>query len=63
MEVILLDKLNVNSVSVLYDKNGERGRVSYRNSPEQRQKMEEEVPQPYKSVILLMFGETTTMED
>ena len=42
---------------------GEPWRRAYVNSISGRQQVENEVPEPYKSVIMLMFGDSPTVSD
>jgi hypothetical protein len=42
---------------------GEPWRRAYVNSIRGRKQIEAEVPEPYKSVIMLMFGDTPTVDD
>jgi hypothetical protein len=42
---------------------GEPWRRAYVNSTQGRQQVQSEVPEPYKSVIMLMWGNTPTVTD
>lgn len=71
-EKITLDMLSKDSVSlekrqyIIQDGKeytvGEPWRSTYYNSVSGRQQVQEEVPEPYKSVIMLLWGDTPTFE-
>ena len=73
MEKITLDMLTTNGVSVkkqqyiTQDKKqyviGEPWRRAYVNSITGRQQVENEIPEPYKSVIFLMWGNEPTVSE
>jgi len=73
IEKITLDMLTENSVSIKKQKyivdNGEEypvgqpWRRAYVNSERGRQQVQEEVPEPYRSAIFAVWGDTPTIED
>ncbi len=73
IEKITLDMLTQNSVSVKKQQYivqdgkeyaiGEPWRRAYVNSTQGRKQVENEVPEPYKSVVLLMWGDTPTVTE
>jgi len=73
IEKITLDMLTENSVSIKKQKyivdNGEEypvgqpWRRAYVNSERGRQQVQEEVPEPYRSAIFVVWGDTPTIED
>lgn len=73
MEKITLDMFTKDSVSVkrqeyIVQDNVEYAtnnniRKSYSNSTSSRQELEEEVPDPYKNIILMMWGDEPTVGD
>ena len=73
IEKITLDMLTQDSVSLKKQKYtvvdgkeypvGEPWRRAYVNSTQGREQVNEEVSEPYKSVIMLMWGDTPTMTD
>lgn len=73
IEKYTLDMLNQDSVSVKKQTYidsmgqeypiGEPWRRAYVNSTQGRKQVENEVPEPYKSVILLMWGDTPTVTE
>jgi hypothetical protein len=72
MEKITLDMLNEYNVSVKTDKyvnlNGEdilvsTHRKTYDNSINGRMKVQEELPELYKSVVMMMWGEEPLLSD
>jgi hypothetical protein len=68
-EKISLEMLNINNVIVLYqtlDSDGyvlKNHRVGYDNSLTGRKRVEEEVVEPYKSVIFMMWGDEPTINE
>jgi hypothetical protein len=73
VEKITLDMLTQDSVSLKKQQYtivngveypiGEPWRRAYINSTQGRQQVNVEVPEPYKSVIMLMWGNTPTVTD
>lgn len=73
IEKITLNWLNENSVSVKKQKYIEQNGVEYEieqpwrrayvNSIHGREQVQDEVSEPYKSVILLMWGDKPTVDD
>ena len=65
--------LTQDSVSVkkqqFFEQNGQQYEIgypwrrAYTNSISGRKQVQEEVPEPYKSVIMLMFGDSPTVSD
>jgi len=67
-EKITLDMLTPNDVSVMRRQytaiNGvEQWRRAYVNSPSGRQQVQDEVPEPYRSAIFAVWGETPTISE
>ena len=65
-----LDRLNQDSVSVLYQKFTDEGeqlgssaRKAYVNSIRGRQKVKEELPSPQKEAIFSVWGDTPTVDE
>lgn len=72
MEEIYIDLLTRDYVNIRKKKTIEQDgilynvtnwRTSYKNSPIGRDKVEEEVPEPYKIAILAVWGDKPTRED
>ena len=73
MEKITLDMLTQDSVSIKRQEyivqdgveyaTSNNIRKSYSNSTSSRQELEEEVPDPYKAIILMMWGDEPTVGD
>lgn len=42
---------------------GENARTAYQNSPNSRANLLEVLPEPYKSAVLAVWGNTTTLKD
>ena len=57
--MIRIDRLTLNSVSVLF----EDYRRSYENSPSGRLQANNEVPEPYKAAIFAVWGDTPTVDE
>jgi hypothetical protein len=72
-EKITLDMLTPNDVSVMRRQYtaingveqpvGEPWRRAYVNSPSGRQQVQDEVPEPYRSAIFAVWGETPTISE
>jgi hypothetical protein len=73
IEKITLDMLTQDSVSIkkqqYIEQNGQKYEVgqpwrkAYVNSTQGRKQIQSEVPDPYKSVVMLMWGDTPTVVD
>lgn len=67
MEKISLEMLSINNVIILYQTVDDDGyvlrnhRVGYDNSITGRKRVSEEVSEPYKSVIFMMWGDESTV--
>lgn len=72
-ETITIDALNKNSVSIKRQKTitsdgetyeiGDPHRCAYVNSASGREQIAAEVPDPYLSAVLAVWGDTPTIED
>jgi hypothetical protein len=73
IEKITLDMLTQDSVSIKKQQYivqngveypvGQPWRSSYVNSTQGRQEVENEVAEPYKTIIFMMWGDTATIEE
>lgn len=68
-ERIVLDRFTKNDVSIITEKVNEVGfvvevhRVSYENSVIGRELVERNVPELYKSIIFMMWGDSPTVNE
>lgn len=72
-ETITIDALTKNSVSIKRQKTitadgstyeiGEPHRCAYANSATGREQIAEELPEPYLSAVMAVWGDTPTVED
>lgn len=59
---IYLDQFSINGVSIRVQDN-EIWRNSYMNTIQGREQVEQDVPEPYKSAIMLLWGDEPTVDD
>lgn len=68
-KIITLDRLNRKGVSVIFENINENGvvlrkiRSAYANSESGRQRMDKEVPEPYRTAIFAVWGDTPTVTE